>query len=83
MAECIKTVFLVQGVSWQGMPYLIVDKISSRSDYQRQKHYDHNTITIIDQLLRYYHDSSFEGNLKKQALIPLSTGTNNFLIHYA
>ncbi len=40
----------------------------TRGDYRRQQHY-HNSITIIDKLSQYYHDSSFDGNLKKQELM--------------
>ncbi len=40
---------------------------SGRGDYRRQQHY-HNTISKIDKLSRFYHESSFEGNLKKQEL---------------
>ena len=60
-------------------------KENSRGDYRRQQHH-HNSIAIVDKLLvsRYYHDSSFEGNLKKQELIQIcNNGTISFLIHYA
>ncbi len=43
-------------------------QVTNRDDYRRQQHY-HNTITIIDKLSQYYHDSSFEENLRKQELI--------------
>ncbi len=42
--------------------------INNRGDYRRQQHY-HDTITINEKLSQYYHDSSFEENLRKQELI--------------